>query len=87
MAKKEKTTEITEEQKSFNAKMSDFTTRANRLAEEIADFLVCSPLWPTVPEKNRELWLCETCFPFVDIQNRIGKCDNSAQSDKSWKWT
>lgn len=87
MANKKKNTERTEEQKAFNAKMSDFTARANRLAEEIAHFLICSPLWPTVPENNRKLWLYATCFPFVDIQNRIWKCDDSAKSDEWWKWT
>ena len=87
MANKKKNTERTEEQKAFNAKMSDFTARANRLAEEIAHFLICSPLWPTVLEKNRELWLNATCFPFVDIQNRIGKCDDSAKDDEAWDWT
>ncbi len=72
MAKKKKNTELTEEQKAFNKKMEDFRSRANRLAEEIAHFLICSPLWPTVPKKNRNLWLYATCFPFVDIQKRGG---------------
>jgi len=66
MAKKKKTTERTEEQKEFNKKMWDFQSRARSLAHEIANFLSSSKLWPTVPEKNRELWLCGTCFPFVD---------------------
>ena len=52
MANKKKNTERTEEQKEFNKKMWDFQSRANRLAEELAHFLICSPLWPTVPEKH-----------------------------------
>lgn len=88
MAKKKKNPELTEEQKAFNKKMGDFQSRALCLSREIYDFLCYSELWPTVPEKNREMWLDNTCIPFATIQRIFGrKCDNFAQSDEAWKWT
>lgn len=86
MANKKKDTERTEEQEAFNAKMSDFTTRANILAEEIAHFLICSPLWETVPQNNKLAWLDNTCFPFVDIQQRAVELNTTMGTGKVWEW-
>lgn len=87
MAKKKKNTELTEEQKAFNKKMCDFQSRANSLAREIYDFLWFSELWPTVPEKNRKMWLDETCFPFGTIQRCFGeKCDTAPKGEQPWEW-
>lgn len=84
MAKKKKNTELTEEQKAFNEKMQDFYSRAFSLSREIFDFLSDSELWPTVPEKNREMWLDNTCIPFATIQRLFGrKCETFAQGNES----